>query len=429
MKILIKNGRVIDPCRDLDEELDVLVDDGSVSAVGSGLAAEGAETIDATGLVVSPGFVDMHVHLREPGREDEETVATGARAAVRGGFTSIACMPNTAPVIEGDEGVKFILSRGRDAGQARVYPIAAVSKGLEGEVLSEIGAAVRAGAVGVSDDGLPIMRAGLMRRALEYVKMFSVPVISHCEDLSLSASGSMNEGSISTLLGLKGIPPQSEEVMVARDIILAELAASKLHIAHVSTGRSLDLVAQAKARGSHVTCEVTPHHFTLSDEAVKGYDTNTKMKPPLRCPADVAALRKGIKRGTIDAIASDHAPHSEEEKDQEYDEAPFGIIGLETSFALACSELYHGKVVTLPRLVELMSANPAKILGLAGGTLTEGSPGDITMFDPDAEWTVDETEFVSKSRNTPFSGWKVKGRVVNVIVDGQVLLRDGALIA
>jgi dihydroorotase len=429
VKILIKNGRVIDPSRDLDERLDLLVEDNAVSAAGSGLDAGGAEVIDAGGLAVSPGFVDMHVHLREPGREDEETVASGARAAVRGGFTSIACMPNTAPVIEGDEGARFIVSRGREAGYARVYPIAAISKNLEGEVLSEIGAAIKAGAVGVSDDGMPVMRAGLMRRALEYVKMFDVPVISHCEDLSLSASGAMNEGNVSTLLGLKGIPPQSEEVMVARDIILAELVASRLHVAHISTGRSLDLVAQAKARGSGVTCEVTPHHFTLSDEAVKGYDTNTKMKPPLRSAADVAALRKGLKRGTVDAIASDHAPHSEEEKDQEYDDAPFGIIGLETSFALASSELYHGKIIDLPRLVALMSTNPARILGLPCGTLAEGAPADITMFDPDVGWTVDEKEFASRSRNTPFSGWKVKGRVVNVIVDGKILMRDGALMS
>ncbi len=427
MKILIRNGRVIDPSQDLDGQVDVLVEDGAISEAGGGLPDDGAETIDARGLVVSPGFVDMHVHLREPGREDEETVETGARAAVRGGFTSIACMPNTAPVIEGDEGVEFILSKARDAGLARVFPIAAISKNLEGEVLSEIGAAIGAGAVGVSDDGMPVMEAGLMRRALEYVKMFSAPVISHCEDLTLSASGSMNEGRVSTLLGLKGIPSQSEDVMVARDIILAELAASRLHIAHISTARSLDLVADAKTRGSHVTCEVTPHHFTLSEEAVKGYDTNTKMKPPLRSPADVAALRKGLKRGTIDAIASDHAPHSEEEKDQEYDEAPFGIIGLETSFALACTELYHGKVVDLPRLVALMSTNPARILGLPYGTLRQGSPADITVFDPDAAWTVDEREFASRSRNTPFSGWKMKGRVVSVIVGGRVLMRDGAL--
>jgi dihydroorotase len=427
VKILIKNGRVVDPSQNVDEQLDVLIEDGTVSRVESSLSDDGADTIDARGLVVSPGFVDMHVHLREPGREDEETVESGARAAVKGGFTSIACMPNTEPVIEGDEGVKFILSRARDAGLARVFPVAAVSKNLEGDVLSEIGAAVGAGAVAVSDDGRPVMKSSLMRRALEYVKMFRTPVISHCEDLDLSGPGSMNEGKVSTLLGLKGIPRESEEVMVARDIILTELTASRLHVAHISTRRSLELVTDAKARGVNVTCEVTPHHFTLSDDSVKGYDTDTKMKPPLRTKDDVAAMRSGLKRGTIDAIASDHAPHSEEEKDQEYDLAPFGIIGLETSFGIACTELYHGKVVPLAGLVALMSTNPARILGLPQGTLRQGSPADITMFDPDAGWTVDEREFASKSRNTPFSGWKVKGRVVSVIVDGKVLMRDGAL--
>jgi dihydroorotase len=427
VKILIKNGRVVDPSQNVDEQLDVLVEDGKVARVESGLSADAAETIDARGLVVSPGFVDMHVHLREPGREDEETVESGARAAIRGGFTSIACMPNTEPVVEGDEGVKFILSKAREAGFARVFPVAALSRNLEGEVLSEIGAAVGAGAVAVSDDGKPVMKSSLMRHALEYVKMFNTPVISHCEDLGLSGAGSMNEGKVSTLLGLKGIPPESEEVMVARDIILAELTASRLHIAHVSTRRSLELVADSKARGANVTCEVTPHHFTMSDESAKGYDTNTKMKPPLRSTGDVAAMRNGLKRGAIDAIASDHAPHSEEEKDQEYDLAPFGIIGLETSFGIACSQLYHEKVVPLAGLVALMSTGPARILGIPYGTLRQSSPADITMFDPDAAWTVDEKEFASKSRNTPFSGWKVKGRVVSVIVDGNVLMRDGAL--
>jgi dihydroorotase len=427
VKILIKNGRVIDPSQGVDQERDILLKDGLVFPAGG---AEGAdETIDARGLVVSPGFVDMHVHLREPGREDAETVESGARAAVRGGFTSIACMPNTEPVIEGDEGAKFILARAREACLARVFPIVAVSKNLEGEVLSEVGSAMRAGAVGVSDDGRPVMRAGLMRRALEYMKMFSAPVISHCEDLTLSGSGTMNEGNVSTLLGLKGIPPQSEDVMVARDIMLAELTDSRLHVAHISTRRSLDLVAEGKARGTNVTCEVTPHHFTLNDEAVKGYDTNTKMKPPLRSPDDVAALRQGLKRGIIDAIATDHAPHTEEEKDQEYDLAPFGIIGLETAFGIACKELYHGKVVSLPELIALMSTNPARILGLPYGTLSERAPADVTLFDPDAEWTVDEREFASRSRNTPFSGWKVKGRVVSVIVGGEVLMRDGALVS
>jgi len=430
VKILIKNGRVIDPSQGVDEKRDILLEDGLVSPAGG--AARGAdgdvdETIDAGGLVVSPGFVDMHVHLREPGREDAETVESGARAAIRGGFTSIACMPNTEPVIEGDEGAEFILARGREAGLARVFPIVAISRKLEGEVLSEIGAAMRAGAVGVSDDGMPVMRASLMRRALEYMKMFEAPVISHCEDISLSGSGCMNEGNTSTLLGLKGIPSESEDVMVARDIMLAEMAGSRLHVAHISTRRSLELVAEGKARGAGVTCEVTPHHFTLTDEAVKGYDTRAKMKPPLRSADDVAALRQGLKRGTIDAIATDHAPHTEEEKDQEFDLAPFGVIGMETALGIACSELYHGKVISLPRLVELMSTNPAKILGLPYGTLRDGAPADVTLFDPDAEWTVDEREFASRSRNTPFSGWKVKGRVVSVIVGGKVLMRDGAI--
>jgi dihydroorotase len=427
VKILIKNGRIIDPSRNLDEEGDLLMEGGVISRTGGSIDADGAETIDARGLVVAPGFVDMHVHLREPGREDEETIATGTRAAVKGGFTSVACMPNTDPVIEGDEGVKYVLSRGQEAGFARVFPIAAISENLAGEVLSEIGAAVGAGAVAVSDDGMPVIRAGLMRRALEYVKMLSVPVISHCEDLTLSGSGSMNEGEISTLLGLEGIPPESEDVMVARDIILAELTSSRLHVAHISTARSLSLVADAKARGSGVTCEVTPHHFTLSEAAVKGYDTNTKMKPPLRRESDVAALRNGLRRGLVDAIASDHAPHSEEEKDQEFDHAPFGIIGLETSFALASTELYHGKVVSLPELIGLMSTNPARILGLPHGTLRNGAPADVTLFDPDAAWTVDKKDFLSRSRNTPFSGWKVTGRVVSVIVGGRVLMQDGAL--
>lgn len=427
MKILIKNGRVIDPSQDIDEELDLLIEDGVISGLESSLSGDGAESIDARGLVVTPGLVDMHVHLREPGREDEETVESGTRAAIRGGFTSIACMPNTQPVIEGDEGVKFVISKARDAGLARVFPVAAISKNLEGEVLSEIGAAIKAGAVAVSDDGRPVMKSSLMRRALEYTKMFAVPVISHCEDLDLSGTGSMNEGAVSTLLGLEGIPPQSEDVMVSRDIMLAELAAARLHVAHVSTRRSHELIVDARARGAHVSCEVTPHHFTLSEDAVKGYDTNTKMKPPLRTKDDVAAMRNGLKRGTIDAIASDHAPHSEEEKDQEYDLAPFGIIGLETSFGVACTELYHGEVVTLSRLVALMSTNPASILGLPCGTLRPGAPGDVTMFDPDAGWTVDEREFASKSRNTPFSGWKLKGRVVSVIVDGRVLMRECVL--
>ena len=339
MKILIKDGRVIDPSQGIDGILHVLLKDGQVAEVGSSIGADEATVVDAKGLVVCPGLVDMHVHLREPGREDEETIETGARAAVAGGFTSIACMPNTEPAIEGDEGVKFVLVKARDAGLAKVYPIAAATKAIKGELLAEIGAAIGAGAVAISDDGMPIGNSSLMRRALEYTSMFGKPVISHSEDPALSGRGVMNEGRVSTILGLKGIPNESEEVAVARDISLARLTGGRLHIAHVSTARSLEFVREAKAHGAKVTCEITPHHFTLTDEAVKTYDTNTKMKPPLRAERDVAALRHALKTGLADAVASDHAPHSEEEKDQEYDAAPFGIVGLETSLGLTLNEL------------------------------------------------------------------------------------------
>lgn len=427
MKILIRGGRVIDPSQGLDGAADVLVDGGKIAAVGSSLDAGGAEIIEAGGLVVAPGLVDMHVHLREPGREDEETIETGSRAAVAGGFTSIACMPNTRPVIDGDEGVNFVLAKARAAGLARVYPIAAVTKGLEGKLLAEIGSAIKAGAVAVSDDGQPVADSSIMRRALEYTRMFDRPVISHSEDPALAGRGVMNEGTVSTLLGLRGIPNASEDVAVARDVSLARLTSGRLHIAHASTARTVELVKEAKTLGTRVTCEVTPHHFTLTEEAVRGYGTNTKMKPPLRTEADLAALRHGIATAVIDAIASDHAPHSAEEKDQEYDVAPFGIVGLETSLGLALTELHHGGVVDLPGLVRLMSTNPARILGLPGGTLKPGSPADLTLFDPAKAWTVDPARFRSASRNTPFSGWKLKGKAVTVIVGGRVLLRDGEM--
>ncbi|MFH1312697.1 MAG: dihydroorotase [Candidatus Eisenbacteria bacterium] len=427
MKTLIKGGRVVDPSQGLDQVSDVLIDDGVVARVSGSIEADDATVLDSKGLIVCPGLIDMHVHLREPGREDEETIETGARAAIAGGFTSIACMPNTEPVIEGDEGVKFVLAQAQDANLARVYPVAALSRGLKGETLAEMGTALKAGAVGVSDDGRPVTSSALMRRALEYVKMFGRPVFAHCEDLSLSANGVMNEGRMSTLLGLKGMPPESESVMVARDIMLTELARSRLHVCHVSTGRSVALIKDAKASGVCVTCEVTPHHFALTDEAVRSYDTNAKMNPPLRDERNMAALRQALRSGLVDAIATDHAPHSPEEKDQEFNSAPFGVVGLETALGLACTCLYHEGIITLPALVRLMSTNPAGILGIAQGTLKEGSPGDITVFDPDCEWTVDPTRFHSKSRNTPFSDWKLKGRAVSVIVGGRVLMRDGEL--
>jgi dihydroorotase len=437
VKILIRGGRVIDPVQDIDRVADVVVEDGKIVAVGAaGAGAAGGaggtgkpgdgggevQVIDAGGLVVSPGLVDMHVHLREPGREDEETIETGARAAVAGGFTSIACMPNTQPAIEGDEGVKFVLARAGDAGLARVFPIAAITRSLEGRALAEMGSALRSGA-----DGMPIADSSLMRRALEYTRMFDRPVISHSEDPALSGRGVMNEGAMSTLLGLRGIPNASEDAAVARDISLAGLTSGRLHIAHASTGRTLELVREAKTLGLKVTCEVTPHHFTLTDEAVKTYDTSTKMKPPLRAEADVAALRHALRTGLVDAIASDHAPHSPEEKDQEYDVAPFGIVGLETELGLVLTELYHKRVVGLADIVRLMSTGPARILGLAGGTLKPGSPADITLFDPDREWTVEPDKFRSKSRNTPFSGWRLRGKAVTVIVGGRILMRDGEI--
>jgi dihydroorotase len=427
VKLLIKRGRLIDPAQDLDQTCDVLIVGGAVRELGASIEADDAEVIDAKGLVVCPGLIDMHVHLREPGREDEETIESGARAAIHGGFTSVAAMPNTEPAVEGEEGVKFVLGKAREAGLARVFPIAAVSKGQKGETLSEIGSAFRAGAVGVSDDGYPVARSGVMRRALEYVKMFGRPVMAHCEDPGLSAGGVMNEGRTSTVLGLRGIPGASEDVEVIRDIILTRLTASRLHICHVSTGASLGFIEQAKQQGINVTCEVTPHHLALDDRAVATFDTNTKMKPPLRAKDDVSALRKGIETGVVDAIASDHAPHSREEKDQEFDLAPFGVIGLETTVGVVMSRLYHEGVVTLPHLVRLMSTNPAGILGVPLGSLKPGSPADVTLLDPEAEWEIDPRDFASKSRNTPFSGWKVKGKVITVIVEGRVLMRDGEL--
>jgi dihydroorotase len=427
VKTLIKGGRVVDPSQDLDQVCDVLIADGRIAQISSSLSVEDAQEIRAAGLVVAPGLVDMHTHLREPGREDEETIETGARAAIAGGFTSIACMPNTEPTIEGEEGVRFVLAKAREADLARVYPIAAISKGLEGRTLAEIGSALKAGAVGVSDDGNSVANSALMRRALEYVKMFDRPVLSHCEDTHLSENGVMNEGTISTQLGLDGIPNQSEDAIIARDIMLADLAQAKLHLCHVSTGKGLELVRDAKTAGLAVTCEVTPHHLALTDEAVAGYNTNAKMKPPLRSERDMTALRQGIKEGVVDAIASDHAPHSVEEKDQEFNLAPFGVIGLETTLGVACTCLYHQGTVSLRTLIDLMSTNPARILGIPGGTLKEGSPGDVTLFDPDCEWEVDASRFKSRSRNTPFSGWKLKGKTVSVLVGGRILLRDGEL--
>jgi len=424
MRILLKNGRVIDPGRGVDDTLDVLIEDGRIARLEGDLpklaSAEGT-TYDLAGLVVAPGFIDMHVHLREPGREDKETIESGGRAAAAGGFTSVACMANTSPVNDNQSITEFIVTQARLKSPVNVFPVGAISKGLKGETLSEIGDLVRRGAVAISDDGEPVASAFLMRKALEYTRMFGIPVISHAEDPSLANGGVMNEGFVSTLLGLRGLPAISEEVMIYRDIRLAEMTGGKIHIAHISTAGAVDLVRAGKARGVRVTAEATPHHFTLTDEAVQGYDTNTKMKPPLRRSADRDAVLEGLKDGTIDAVASDHAPHCQEEKDVEYDSAPFGIVGLETSVSLGLDRLVASKLISLSRFVELYSAAPARILGLKKGTLAPGGDADVTVFSVKKEIVVDPARFRSFSRNTPFAGMKLLGAPLMTIVGGKVV--------
>jgi dihydroorotase len=432
--LILKGGRVVDPANGIDELRDVRVDGDVVAAVGKSLRAEsGDRVLDCDGMVVAPGFVDMHVHLREPGREDKETIASGSRAAAAGGFTAVACMPNTKPVNDDPSVTEYIKARAQeqrrrfetDPAQAfvRVWPIGAISKGQKGDELAEIGGLARQGCVAISDDGHPVASSFLMRKALEYARMFDIPVINHAQDLVLSSDGVMNEGYFATVLGLRGLHAAAEEVMVYRDIRLAELSGSRLHVPHISTGRSIDLVRQARARGVDVTCEVTPHHFSLTDESVRGYDTSTKMNPPLRSGEDRAALLEALADGTIDAVASDHAPHTIEEKDVEYDLAPFGIVGLETSVALGLDRLVNAGIIDLKRFVSLYSSNPARILRLPGGagTLSEGAWADITVFSTSRETRVDPTRFRSRSRNTPFGGWTLRGAVITTIVAGRVV--------
>jgi len=420
--ILLKGGRVIDPSRNADAVADVLIEDGKVTAVGSGIGGpDGVIERDVTGLVVAPGLVDVHVHLREPGNEDEETVATGARAAVAGGFTAVCAMPNTDPVTDNQAAVGFIVRQSVRAGLARVYPIGAVSVGQRGEKLAEMGEMVGAGAVAVSDDGRPVVSGHLMRTALEYSRTFDIPVADHCEEPTLAAGGAMHEGLVSARLGLKGIPAAAEEIMVARDIILAELSGGHVHLCHVSTRGSVDLIRRGKARGIRVTAEVTPHHLSLDHSACEGYDTNAKMNPPLREPADVDALREALREGVIDCIASDHAPHAYDEKEAAFDQAPFGIIGLETAFGIAHATLVAGGVLSLPELIARMSTIPAKIFHLPGGTLRPGAPADVSVLDVTKAWTVDPPQFHSKSRNTPYTGRTLTGRAVLTIAGGRVV--------
>jgi len=425
MRILIEGGRVIDPANTVDDVLDVLIEDGRIAAVGPSRSARDAappdRVLDARGKVVCPGFVDLHVHLREPGREDKETIATGTRAAARGGFTTVCCMPNTSPVNDNQSVTEFILDRARREGSVNVFPVGAITKGQQGAELAEIGELVRAGCVAISDDGKPVMNAEIMRRALEYAGMFGVPVIQHAEDLHLTGTGVMHEGLVSTELGMRGIPAASEAVIVARDLLLTELTGGRYHVAHITTAEALRLVRDGKAKGLKVTCEVCPHHFALTDEAVRTFSTNAKMSPPLRSARHVEAIKAGLRDGTIDAIATDHAPHTIQEKEQEFDYAPNGIIGLETAFGLTITVLVEGEVLSLSQAIARLTCEPARVFNLPKGTLAVGADADVTIVDPTREWVVDVKRFASKSRNSPFHGWKMRGEVLATIVGGKVV--------
>ncbi len=427
--VLLRGGRVIDPSQSMNDVADVLVVDGKIVAIGTRVAnetsgREGLETIDCTELIVSPGFIDVHCHLREPGREEVETIASGARAAAAGGFTAVCAMPNTDPVTDNQAAVGFILAQSARANAARVYPIGAISVGQRGEALAEFGELVAAGAVAVSDDGRPVASAHLMRTALEYARTFDIPVADHCEEPTLAKGGAMNEGLVSARLGLKGIPAEAEEIMAIRDILLARLTGGHIHLCHMSTRGSVELIRWGKERGINVTAEVCPHHISLTEDAVEGYDTNAKMNPPLRTVDDVAALQEAVRDGTIDLIATDHAPHHYDEKEREFADAPNGIIGLETALAVNITWLVAPGIIDLPLLVERMSCAPARVFGLAGGTLRRGAPADVTVFDPDTEWVVDAAQFESKGRNTPYAGRTLQGRARVTLVGGRIVYRS-----
>jgi dihydroorotase len=425
-RLLLKGGRVVDPAAGRDGAFDVLLEDGRVREVKPRLTAKGATVLDVKGLVVCPGFIDLHTHLREPGREDKETIATGTRAAAAGGFAAVCAMPNTEPVNDQAGITRAILEKARAEGVVRVYPIGAITKGSRGEELAEYGDLKEAGCVAVSDDGRPVARAGVMRRALEYAQAFDLPVIDHCEEPTLTEKFAMNEGPVATLLGLRGYPAVAEAIVVERDVELAALTGGRVHIAHLSAAGSVDAVRRGKARGVRVTAEATPHHLLLTDKAVKEseYDTSTKMNPPLRSDADRRAVIEGLQDGTIDCIATDHAPHTVDDKKVEYDQAAFGIVGLETAVALCLDRLVGAKVIDLARLVELLSAGPARTLGLPGGTLAPGAPADVTVLDLQKKRAVEPARFASKGRNTPFGGWMLKGWPAMTIVGGRVAWRD-----
>jgi len=428
VRLLLKGGRVVDPATNTDGDFDVLVEDGVIRRVGKSIPVDGAEVFEvARGWIVAPGLIDIHVHLREPGQEHKETVATGVRSAVAGGFTAVACMPNTDPVNDHPGITELILKRAAAAGLARVYPIGAVSMGSRGEQLSELGAQTAAGCVAFTDDGRPVASALLMRRALEYASMLGVPIIDHCEDPSLKADGVAHEGFHAARLGLRGIPAAAESIMVERDISLAELTGGRFHVAHMSVRQSLRAVRDGKARGVHVTCEVAPHHFVLTDESLESpvrYDANVKMNPPLRETADVEAMIEGIADGSVDVIATDHAPHHADEKLVEFDRAPFGIVGLETCVPLVFDRLVHTGRISVRRAIELLSTNPARVLKLPGGSLAEGQPADVTILAPDAPVTIRAAALHSKSKNTPFDGWSLTGAAAATIVGGRIVFRQ-----
>lgn len=422
MQLILRQGRIVDPSQKLNKVMDIGIDDGRVVEIASKISKKGRKEIDARGLVVLPGFIDMHVHLREPGREDAETIESGSNAAARGGFTAIACMPNTNPVNDSETVTSFILKKAKEVSKIAVYPIGAITKGSQGKMLAEIGEMHRAGIVAISDDGHPVQDSQVMRRAMEYSKLFNLSIIDHCEDKDLIAGGVMHEGYHATMLGLRGMNPAAEEVQVARDAILARQLGARVHIAHLSTRRSLETVVRAKKEGlTTLTCEVTPHHLLLTDAQVSAYDTNTKMNPPLRLQEDVDALVQGMVSGDVDVIATDHAPHTIGDKMLEFDRAPFGIVGLETAVSLICDRFVRTGILTLERLVQLFASNPARILNLDRGTLAQGSWADITVLDLERKLEVRSADFASRSRNTPFEGWKLCGGPAMTMVKGKVI--------
>lgn len=427
--LILSGGRVIDPASSTDETVDLLIEDGRVTEMGRGLSRAGAEVFDVSGAVVAPGLVDMHVHLREPGREDEETIATGSAAAVLGGFTAVCAMPNTDPVCDGASVAEMVFAAGRSSGLCEVIPAGSITKGLEGKHLSPIGELVHCGVKLFTDDGKGVQDSRLLRRAMEYIRGFDAVCAEHCEDASLAEGGQMHEGEFSEVLGLKGIPSAAEEVALARDIVLAELTGVRFHALHISTAGSAEMIKRAKASGLRVTAEVTPHHLVLTDSDLVTYDTNFKVNPPLRSTSDVESLREALAQGAIDAIASDHAPHSEEEKESEFEIAPPGMLGLETALSVMLSELVSGGVLSLMELIRLMSTGPARILGLEGqgGPILQGSLANLVVFDPSTAWTVEADSLASISRNTPWGGRSLTGKVVHTISGGRMVVRDGAL--